>query len=40
MYREPKSKCDKQNEKLGNKRELEKVRNRELRDQEIRDEGV
>ena len=40
MYREPKSKLDKQNEKLGNKRKLEKVRNRELRDQEIWDEGV
>ena len=40
MYREPISKRDKQNEKLGNKRKLEKVRNRELRDQEIRDEGV
>ena len=40
MYREPISKRDKQNEKLGNKRKLEKVRNKELRDQEIRDEGV
>ena len=38
--REPISKRDKQNEKLGNKRKLEKVRNKELRDQEIRDEGV